>query len=390
MSMLTTYRRHRRDCAHRSEGRKYRRCRCPIWVDGFLAGREIRNSLNTADWQKAQDFVREWEAGGQEPVNTKSEPLTIEKAKVDYLADAEARKLKDATIDKHRILLRQLEEFAAKEGIRYLKELDTPMLRKFRATWKDGDIAGLKKLERLRTFFKFARESGWLTGNPAQAIKNPKVRMAPTLPFSQAEVSQIVETATKKIDEVRSDGRNRARLVRALILFLRYTGLRFSDAVGCPVERLKDGKIWLYTQKTGQHVYCPLPEFVVKELEAVPKVSEQYWFWSGNGKLETARKKWSESLAALFRDAKITGGHAHRFRDTFAVELLLNGTPIENVQAFLGHASVRVTERHYAPWVRERQERAEADVKRSWDHDPLVLMETKGTLQVHGKKEAVN
>ena len=57
-----------------------------------------------------------------------------------------------------------------------------------------------------------------------------------------------------------------------------------------------------------------------------------------------------------------------------AVELLLNGTAIENVQAFLGHASVRVTKRHYSPWVRARQERAEADVKRSWERDPLVQL----------------
>lgn len=389
MPMLTTYRRHRKDCEHRSEGRKYRRCRCPIWVDGFLAGQEIRKSLDTSDWQKAQDIVREWEANGEAPAQV-NEPITLEKAKTDYLADAAARKLKDSTIDRHRILLRQLQQFAEKEGLRYLKQFDTPTLRRFRASWKDGDLAGLKKLERLRTFFKFARENGWIEDNPARAIKNPKVRMAPTLPFSQAEMSRIYTAATQKIDSVRSDGRNRARIVRALVLFLRYTGLRFSDAVGCSVERLKDGKIWLYTQKTGQHVYCPLPVFAVKELEAAPKVSERYWFWTGEGKLETARKKWSESLAALFKKAEIEGGHAHRFRDTFAVELLLNGTPIENVQAFLGHASVRVTEKHYAPWVRARQERAEADVKRSWDHDPLVLMETKGTPQVHGEKEPVN
>lgn len=51
--------------------------------------------------------------------------------------------------------------------------------------------------------------------------------------------------------------------------------------------------------------------------------------------------------------------HAHRLRDTFADQLLLNGTLIENVPAFLGHASVRISERHYPPWVRERQERAE-------------------------------
>lgn len=129
---------------------------------------------------------------------------------------------------------------------------------------------------------------------------------------------------------------------------------------------------------------------MTKELETVPRLGERHWFWAGQGTLETSRKKWTESLAALFKEADVKDAHAHRFRDTFAVELLLNGTSIENVQAFLGHASVRVTERHYSPWVRARQERAEADVRRSWERDPVVLLETKGTPEGHGRAEAVN
>jgi len=388
--MLTTYRRHLKDCEHRNEGRKYRRCRCPIWADGFLARHEIRKSLGTRDWEKGQDMIRQWEVAGELPAGNGSEPMTIEQAKTEFLADAEARKLKNSTIDRHRILFRQLEQFAKTEGMRYLKELDTQTLRRFRTSWKDGDLAGLKKLERLRTFFRFARENGWVADNPALAIKGPRVTLKPTLPFSQDEMIRILAAATKKIESVHVERRNKARRVRALVLLLRYSGLRISDAVGCSVERLQGGKIWLYTQKTGQHVYCPLPEFVVKELDAVPTVSEHHWFWTGNGTVETSRKKWSEALAALFKAADVKDGHAHRFRDTFAVELLTDGTPIENVQAFLGHASARVTEKHYAPWVRARQERAEADVKRSWERDPLVLMETKGTPEVHGKPEAVN
>lgn len=42
----------------------------------------------------------------------------------------------------------------------------------------------------------------------------------------------------------------------------------------------------------------------------------------------------------------------------------------------LGHSSVRITEKHHSPRVRERQVQAEADVRRSWARDPLVLMET--------------
>ena len=83
----------------------------------------------------------------------------------------------------------------------------------------------------------------------------------------------------------------------------------------------------------------------------------------------------------MFDDANVQGGHAHRFRDTFATELLLAGVPIERVSIFLGHQSIKVTEKHYRPWVRERQEQAEADVRRTWEHDPIALLAAaKGTL----------
>ena len=59
------------------------------------------------------------------------------------------------------------------------------------------------------------------------------------------------------------------------------------------------------------------------------------------------------------------------FRDTFSVELLLAGVPIERFSILLGHQSVRITEKHYAPWVRARQEQLEADVRRTWQtHEP--------------------
>ena len=38
------------------------------------------------------------------------------------------------------------------------------------------------------------------------------------------------------------------------------------------------------------------------------------------------------------------------FRDTFAVELLLSGVPLDQVSILLGHSSVKITEKHYAPW----------------------------------------
>jgi integrase len=196
---------------------------------------------------------------------------------------------------------------------------------------------------------------------------------------------------------------------------LRYTGLRTGDAVSCSVDRLVNGKLRLYTQKTGTHVHCPLPEFVVRELEAIPRMSEKYWFWTGNGKLRTAVGDWQGRLADLFSNkvenrksqrktaaakqnpvnAELSGaierkpaknnlseGHAHRFRDTFAVELLLAGVPLGRVSILLGHQSVKITEKHYRPWIRELQEQAEADVRRTWSQDLIALMQSEHQANV--------
>lgn len=54
----------------------------------------------------------------------------------------------------------------------------------------------------------------------------------------------------------------------------------------------------------------------------------------------------------MFELAGVVNGH--RFRDTFAVELLLKGVPLERISILLGHRGAKVTERHYAPWVLAR------------------------------------
>jgi Phage integrase family len=89
---------------------------------------------------------------------------------------------------------------------------------------------------------------------------------------------------------------------------------------------------------------------------------------------------WRRRLTKLLEFAEVQNGHPHRFRDTFAVELLLAGVPIERVSVLLGHQSVRITERHYAPWVRSRQEQLEADLAHAWSRDPFLLMAQRETM----------
>lgn len=42
------------------------------------------------------------------------------------------------------------------------------------------------------------------------------------------------------------------------------------------------------------------------------------------------------------------------------------GIPLEQVSMLLGHKSVKITEKHYAPWVKARQEQLAANVRKAW------------------------
>lgn len=387
--MLTSYRRHKQNCEHRKEGRRYRRCRCPVWVDGFLEGREIRKSLGTADWKKAQDIVRQMDSTGSEPKPVQ-EPLTIQSASDKFQADAKAQQLSEATVYKYSLLFKQLKAFAEERGLRYLSELDLPLLDEFRSTWKDGPRSSAKKLERLRAFLRFAVDREWITKNPATKMKSPRVTLCPTLPYTREEMLRILASIDGYRDEFQTRGKENALRLRGLVLLLRYSGMRIGDAVSLTSDRIEGNRLLLYTAKTGTPVNTVLPDFVLKALDATPKVTDRYFFWSGTNRLETIVGSWRKRLAKVFELAKVTKGHAHRFRDTFAVELLLSGVPIERVSVLLGHQSVRITEKHYSPWVRSRQEQLEQDLKRVWQQDPVALMESKGTPQVHGKNGRIN
>ena len=364
--MLTLYRRHLATCPQKAQGRRYKRCRCPIWVQGSLAGESVRKGLDLTSWEAASELVREWEARG----NFLRRVILIEDAVRRFLDDARARHLTEATLAKLRLLLqKQLIPWSQARNLRLLSQLDVEALRDFRGAWADGPVSATKKLERLRSFFRFAQDSGWVEEDPAKLVRAPKVSLKPTLPFTREEMTRILR-ACGEYPRKNSLGYDNKARIRAFVLLLRYSGLRLQDGVTLEASRIQDGKLFLYTQKTGTPVWMPLPPFVVETLEAVRRPDKDRFFWSGTGNPRSCMSVWDRSLRRVFEIAGVVNGHAHRFRDTFAVELLLAGVPLDQVSILLGHSSVRITEKHYAPWVKSRQENLERLVARSWNETP--------------------
>ena len=368
-AVLTIYRRHTPDCQHVGKPRhtaRTRNCKCPIWVQGSLGGDYVRESLNLTSWQAASDKVHTWEAAGEVHAEDPRQRIATKDAVAKYLADAQARGLKDASLTKFReVLERRLLEFAEGRGYRTLKQLDVEALREFRATWSYAPITAQKRLEHLRAFFRFCVDSDWLEKNPALAVKSGKVQHVPKVPFSDEEMARIL-AACRRTPKKSKWGSNMKKRVLAMALLLRYSGLRISDASVLERERLAADRIFIYTQKTGTPVWVPVPQSVSKALAKCPNHNPKFFFWSGVGKRTTAVNVWQETFQKVFARARVPNAHIHRFRHTFAVSLLQKGVSIEIVSVLLAHSSIRVTERHYAPWVKARQEQLEAAVRKAW------------------------
>ena len=150
-----------------------REAACPIWVQGSLRGECIRKSLNLRSWEAASELVRGWEASGMIGV-VKPDLPTVAEAVTKFFADATARQLSKSTISKQKnVLEKRLLSWCSKEGIRLLKQLDVDALRRFRATWPDSPITASRNLERLRNFFGFCLDAGWIPKNPAKGVRPP-------------------------------------------------------------------------------------------------------------------------------------------------------------------------------------------------------------------------
>jgi len=351
-----------------------------MWVEGTVANNYLRHSLKTHSWERAQLLAQKIEVADDpaaDPVK-KEEPVTIQRAVEEYLADAKARELSEATLYKLNIIFdKQLLQWSKAEGYKLLREVDLRVVQSFRASWKDGALAKKKKQERVTGFFWFCIRAGWITQNPTNRLGRISVNQPPTDYFTREEFDRIVD-ATYAYRENRAEtGVDNGTRLRTLTLLMRWSGLRIRDAITLEKTRLIGDNLLLYQAKTGTPVYVPLPPEVAEAVRTVPpgpKPNPRYFFWSGNGLPKSAVADWQRSYRRLFTLAKLEKPDGtskrcfpHMFRDTFAVEMLLAGVPIDQVSILLGHKSVRITEKHYSPWVKARQEQLAASVRNAWD-----------------------
>ncbi len=284
----------------------------------------------------------------------------LEEAIQQFLDDLVARNLAPSTLRTYRATLRSFTVFAEDNGIHVLSAITPDTMRNWRNGLQHQPSTQVRMLTQIKAFARYLVDRDWLVHSPAASLRPPRFERKPTLPFDLNQMRNILRICQ---DEPAT---------QALVLLMRYSGLAIGDACTLRKDALLDGILFLHRAKTGEPVTVPLPDCVNQALFAFPSTSGDHFFWTGHCLRETVTKRWGNRLKLKFQAAGIVDGRPHRFRDTFAVELLKAGTSMEDVSILLGHSSIRVTEQYYAPWCPRRRERLNSIVMRAWSHDPLL------------------
>lgn len=200
---------------------------------------------------------------------------------------------------------------------------------------------------KLRSIFSFAVQRGMIAKNPFPAETEPKAKQS-AKPYTADELIRLEKHADEDF---------------LLFRLFRWTGFRRGDAIDLTWDEVHfDAReIQRVTVKWGKEVCVPMSPDLFSALKKEhklrsPQRTDHVLLDPQGG---DPQEYWSltRRLASLGERAHVRHVHAHRFRSTFAVDLLLRGIPLPSVARILGDTVETIVE-HYVPYVDELKEHA--------------------------------
>jgi integrase len=350
------------------------------------------------DWNRAVEIIRELEL--PTPVEPTVRPqVSLENAIASFLAFKSRRSLDVQR--KSKLVLGRLKSFLELRKKLAVAEVTFTDLVEFRAHWTDSSTTQRRNQEVMKGFFAFCVKSDFIVKNPAVGLDPIREGRPKTEPFTREEMARIFSAISFLTDEYGRQGQPIAAQTRAFVMVMRYTGMSIGNTAKLRKADVDGCRIRTYRKKTGEDVFAKVPPLVIEALDTAPHDSEEFYFWTGQGKLHTRTSKWGNRLQRLFVAAnvrmletekrkrsggklkaepevvKVSKATPHMFRHTLVRDLLECGTPMEGVAELFGN-SMKVVEKYYSKWDTRRQARLEKRLEDFWQNDPLTDTLTHG------------
>lgn len=252
---------------------------------------------------------------------------------------------------KHTIVAykKDLEQFIA-----YLSSLEITNVKEVRKDHIDGFISKLlnenytrksasRKLNSIRTFFRFMKREDVIVQNPALEVSHPKYTQAAPRILSKLEYRALRDFAKED------------RRTYAMVELLLQTGIRIGELAEIRSADISGNNLKI----DGRSI--PLNKAVLKAVEDYQKArhgdASEYLLVTKTGRPLLVRNIRS-IIIRCFREVGIENAKVQDLRNTFIAYQLQNGASISYISKIVGHKRLSSTEK-YLDLIQQEAERKE-------------------------------
>lgn len=206
-----------------------------------------------------------------------------------------------------------------------------------------------RKLNSIRTFFRYLKNEGIIEQNPSLDVSHPKYIQSPPRIFTKLEYRALRDFA-------KEDSRT-----YALVEILLQTGIKIGELAGLRLEDVKDSGLFIqpYGKTPGRNI--PLNKAVKKAVDDYvktrPQSKDDHLFITRTGHSLLIRNI-RQIISRCFREIGIENATVNDLRNTFIAHQLRNGASVEYIARLVGHRRLSSTER-FLNLVKEVAERKE-------------------------------
>ena len=214
-----------------------------------------------------------------------------------------------------------------------------------------------RKINSIKTFFKFLNLEGYLKSNPSEGLKHQKIELKAPRILSKLEYRSLRDASRKDIRTF------------AMVEILIQTGIRISELAEIKMNELNlegnNPKLSIPFRNSIPAREVPLNKAAVESinnyLQERPKVKSDYLFITKSGNTILIRNIRS-TIDKYFKEAGVENAKVNDLRHTFVSFHIQNGMNLLTLSKISGHKRLSTTEKYLnyieAPKISDKEDLA--------------------------------
>jgi site-specific recombinase XerD len=268
--------------------------------------------------------------------------VTLQQTHQQYADHLKASGKADATVIAYSKDIEQLISFAEKQDIVEPNQVSIDNIDSFKELLKKQRYTGKsisRKINSIKSFFRFLVSQGVLEENPAEAVSHPKYEQSPPRILTRIEYRALR-------DACRGDVR-----MSAIVELLLQTGMRISELAALQLSDVDFDRNIAFIRAQHSRAARKVPmnkaakQAIMQYLQIRPRAREKTVFLTKTCRPFLVRNI-RTAIDRYFRLAGIKDAKVNDLRHTFIVEQLKAGTPLVYVSQLVGHKRITTTEKY--------------------------------------------